>query len=293
MISPIISMAVKIILALVLPPLIGGLIAGIDRKITARMQSRQGPPIMQPFYDVLKLMRKESTDVNAATRFYVAMFLFFMIFTAVLFFSGGDLLLVVFSLTLSSIFLVVAGYSSFSPFSLIGTERELLQIMAYEPMILIMSFSLYMVSKSFFVGDVFKLDAPIVLKLPLIFLGLVYALTFKLRKSPFDLSTSHHGHQEIVKGITTEFTGPTLAMTEVAHWYETVLALGFVYIFFASNKLYSNVIALFACAAVYFIEIVVDNSFARVKWQTALEVSWLVTFIFSAVNIFVLSLFIR
>jgi len=163
--------------------------------------------------------------------------------------------------------------------------------MAYEPMVLIMSFSLYMVSKSFFVGSVFGLESPIVLRLPLVFLGLVYALTFKLRKSPFDLSTSHHGHQEIVKGITTEFTGSTLAMVEVAHWFETVLALGFVYIFFVSDKLYSNLIALAVCAIVYFFEIVVDNSFARVKWQKAIEISWLVTFILCAVNLSLLNIF--
>ena len=52
---------VKIILSIVayiiLAPVIGGLMSGIDRKITARMQGRQGPPILQPFYDVIKLLK--------------------------------------------------------------------------------------------------------------------------------------------------------------------------------------------------------------------------------------------
>ncbi len=43
------------IVYLILAPVIGGLLAGIDRKISARMQRRVGPPIMQPFYDVFKL----------------------------------------------------------------------------------------------------------------------------------------------------------------------------------------------------------------------------------------------
>ena len=43
---------------LILAPLAGGLLAGIDRKISARMQGRFGPPILQPFYDFFKLMEK-------------------------------------------------------------------------------------------------------------------------------------------------------------------------------------------------------------------------------------------
>ena len=43
-------------LYVLLAPLFGGLIAGIDRKITARMQGRKGPPVLQPFYDVFKLL---------------------------------------------------------------------------------------------------------------------------------------------------------------------------------------------------------------------------------------------
>ncbi len=47
------------ILFLLLAPIIGGLVSGIDRKLTARMQGRVGPPIFQPFYDVGKLLEKE------------------------------------------------------------------------------------------------------------------------------------------------------------------------------------------------------------------------------------------
>ena len=46
---------------------------------------------------------------------------------------------------------------------------------------------------------------------------------------------SHHAHQEIVRGITTEFAGPALALIEITHWYENVLLLGIVYLFFAFN----------------------------------------------------------
>ena len=68
--------------------------------------------------------------------------------------------------------------------------------------------------------------------LPGVFLRLVYILGIKFRKSPFDLSMSHHAHQELIKGTVTEFSGKTLAMVEVAHWYENIFLLGFVYLFF-------------------------------------------------------------
>ena len=50
-----IKMIIFIVAYIILAPLIGGLFAGIDRKLIARMQGRVGPPVLQPFYDVLKL----------------------------------------------------------------------------------------------------------------------------------------------------------------------------------------------------------------------------------------------
>jgi formate hydrogenlyase subunit 4 len=56
-------------------PLIGGILTGIDRKITARMQSRVGPPVLQPFYDVLKLFGKQNLTVNRFHSYYLVCFL--------------------------------------------------------------------------------------------------------------------------------------------------------------------------------------------------------------------------
>ncbi|MBT7914907.1 NADH-quinone oxidoreductase subunit H, partial [Candidatus Bathyarchaeota archaeon] len=58
-----VSTLIAVTLALV-TPLIGGLLAGVDRKLTARMQERMGPPLVQPFYDVLKLWGKEPMIAN-------------------------------------------------------------------------------------------------------------------------------------------------------------------------------------------------------------------------------------
>ncbi|MDD1686189.1 complex I subunit 1 family protein [Methanoregula sp.] len=262
-------------------PLIGGLIAGIDRKITAHMQGRVGPSIFQPFWDVGKLFEKENGVVNETQIFYAICYVIFMAFTGALFFAGGDLLLVIFALTLAQIFLVLGAYSANSPYSFVGAERELLQIMAYEPMVILVAVGLYVATKSFSVSDIASSTVPVILLIPGIFLGFIYVLTIKLRKSPFDISTSHHAHQEIVKGVTTEFSGRSLAWIEITHWYETVLLLGIVYLFFAFNPL----LGIAAIIIVYLLEIFLDNTNARAKWQFALKSSWLIAVVVGVVNL--------
>ncbi len=262
-------------------PALGGLTVGLDRIITARMQGRVGPPLLQPFYDVAKLFEKEKAVVARSQNLFVLAYVVFMAFTGMLFFSGGDFLLVIFALTLSHIFLVLGAYSANSPYSFIGAERELIQIMAFEPMILLAASGMYLVTKSFYISDIVRTQVPLVLLLPGLFLGLLYVLPIKLRKSPFDLSTSHHAHQEIVKGITTEFSGSTLGRVEIAHWYETVLLLGFVYLFFSFNPL----LALIAVALTYVLELFIDNNYTRFKWALALKSAWLVALVLGMGNI--------
>jgi formate hydrogenlyase subunit 4 len=262
-------------------PVVGGLVAGIDRKITAHMQGRVGPSIFQPFYDVGKLFEKEQAVVNETQIFYAICYFIFMIFTGALFFAGGDLLLVIFALTLAQIFLVLGAFSANSPYSYVGAERELLQIMAYEPMVILTAVGMFVATKSFNVSDIAATTTPVVLLIPGIFLGFLYVLTIKLRKSPFDISTSHHAHQEIVKGVTTEFSGPSLGLIEITHWYEMVFLLGFVYLFFGFNPLIGAV----AVIIVYLFELLIDNTNARVKWPLMVKSSWLIAAVVGVVNL--------
>ena len=54
----IIKTVISIIAYLILAPIVGGLLAGLDRKFSAKMQRRVGHPVLQPFYDVFKLFEK-------------------------------------------------------------------------------------------------------------------------------------------------------------------------------------------------------------------------------------------
>lgn len=292
------SLTLKIIISIVayivFAPFVGGLTAGIDRKITARMQGRQGPPVLQPFYDVAKLLKKETVVVNHVQIFYLLTFLVFVIFTGCLFFGGFDLLLVFFALTTANVFLLLAATSSHSPYAHMGANREMMQMLSYEPMVLLTAVGFYLATGTFRIREMVVMDGipPFVL-LPGVFVGFVFILTIKLRKHPFDLATSHHAHQEMVKGITTEFSGEMFAITEVAHWYESVFLMGVVGLFFLNAKWWSILIALAGISIAYFVMILVDNTNARMKWQKMFRNSWLVTIIVGALNVFILEVFVK
>jgi len=280
----------SVIAYLILAPVVGGLLAGLDRIVSARMQGRVGPPLFQPFYDVFKLTEKENITVNKIQDFYVLCFFVFVVVTGAFFFAGESLLMIIFTLTLASVFLILAAFSSNSPYAQVGAERELLLMMAYEPMVLITAIGFYVQLGSFRVDDILAADTMPLLPLIGIFAGYVYILTIKFRKSPFDLSTSHHGHQELVKGLTTEFSGKTLAIMEVAHWYENVFLLGIVFLFFMNGSVLMVIVGLIICAVTYFFEVFIDNTFARVKWQLALNYAWAVAFVLGGINLFILIL---
>lgn len=270
-----------------LAPFIGGLLAGLDRIITARMQRRVGPPLLQPFYDVFKLLEKKTVVVNRLQNPAVFCHIVFMVLTGFLFFEGSDILLTVFVLTLSGVFLVLAAYSSGSPFSYLGAERELILMTAYEPMVLMALIGIYKVTESFRLWAIVSSLQPLILYLPGIFIGFLYILTMKLRKSPFDISYSHHAHQELVKGIMSDLSGQSIAMVEISHWYESVFLLGFIYLFFAFNPW----LGALAVAGTYLFEILIDNTFARYRWELAFRSAWIVALVLGGGNLVALYAF--
>ncbi len=284
----IIAIIVATICFAILAPVLGCLLAGADRVVSARMQGRVGPPLLQPYYDVRKLLGKERVSVNGADALYIACALVFTLIAGGIFFSGGNLLMSIFMVTLSALFFIVAAYSTRSPYAEIGAGRETLQVMSYEPMVLLMAVGFYMAAGSYSVSAVLGLSVPVIARAWLIFLGFLFVLTIKLRKSPFDLSYSHHAHQELVKGISTEMSGPTLAMVEVMHWCENILFLGWVGMFFVWGNPVSFLLALVAIVLIYLLEIWIDNNFARVKWQFMLKTAWGVALVTGIVNIAIL-----
>ena len=275
------SNTVLVISGLAAGPLLGGLISGLDRILTARLQSRIGPPVLQPFYDVIKLLGKEKMVVNVWQAFCAYCYIAAASISLVMFFLRSDLLLILFIQAVGAVFLVIGALSSTSPFSQVGAHRELLQILSYEPLLVLVTVGVYLETGSFKISTVYSWSEPLLLKLPFLYLVLGYALTIKLRKSPFDLSTSHHAHQELVKGLLTDYSGPFLALAEIGHWFEIVLLLGFCSLFWATNLIGMMILV----AVTYFLEILIDNVSARMNWRWMLGYVWAMGLSLSLVNL--------
>ena len=273
--------AVLVMMGLAAGPLLGGVVSGLDRILTARLQARIGPPIWQPYYDVLKLFGKEKMVVNVWQAFCAYCFLAASTISLVLFFLQSDLLLILFVQAVGALFLVIGAFSSTSPFSQIGAHRELLQILSYEPLLVLVVVGFYLETGSFKIQAIFRTELPMLLKLPFLFVVLGYALTIKLRKSPFDLSTSHHAHQELVKGLLTDYSGPFLALIEIGHWYEIMLLLGLCALFWATSWTGMFLIIIMT----YLLEVLIDNVSARMNWRWMLGYVWAMGLALSTVNL--------
>ena len=278
---------------LIFAPFLGGLLDGIDRIISARMQRRKGPSLLQPFYDLGKLFSKEMIAVNNVQLLLNLSYLVILMIAGSMLFAGADLLMVLFILSTADMFLILAASSDSSPYANMGASREMLQMMAYEPLTLLVAVGFYLTTGSFQVSDFITQQYSAVIWMPGLLAGFMFTTAIKLRKSPFDLSTSHHAHQEMVKGITTEMSGTTLAIMNIAEYYEMILLLGIFFLFFVNSTWWSWIVALALCVVIFFMETLWDNVSARVKWKTLLYSCWvvtLVTLVAGGVNILILML---
>ena len=202
-------------------------LSGIFRKITARMQSRKGPPIIQPFYDTIKLFGKENIrPANSKNGFHI----WPIISLASIIIAGlmipiagitalqtGDMLIVLYFIALSSIALYIAGYSTGNPFGHIGATRGIIQMVAYEfplilavlmPAVFLKTLSIDAINLAQITGAWNITTHPIA---GIIFLTAILAA---LELPPFHIPQAH---QEIVGGYTVEYTGASLAYIEISH----------------------------------------------------------------------------
>jgi ech hydrogenase subunit B len=276
------------IIAVIVAPLIGGLLVGVDRKLTAHMQGRIGPPIIQPFYDIIKLFGKKPMVAGNAQLVFAFIYLALIITAVVLFGLQLDLLLLWFVLSFGILCLALGALSVKSPYSQLGGHRQLLQFLACEPVLMLAVIPIALKTGSFPIAGIFKYGQALLPRLWLTFIALLIVLAIVMRKSPFDISGSEHAHQEIVSGVTTEYSGPYLAIIELGHWYELVLVLAFLGLFWAGGGLWwiSIIIAL----ASWFIMLIVDNINARLTWSWMVKFAWGIGISLVALNILFINL---
>lgn len=257
------DMLVKILFIL-LAPVLGGLVYGFGRIVRARMQRRVGPPLLQPFYDFLKLADKRRMIVHSTHAFLgIVHFVSVWMALAVLL-LGGDFILVIFLHLLSTALLILAGYSTRSIFSHLGANRMAISVLAYEPVLILIAVSMYLHTGSFETAAVFGYGEPLLLKMPLAFVALLLILPIKLKKSPFDVAEAH---QEITGGVELEYSGIFFEAVYTAKWLDEIFCYTLVYLFGASNP----ALGLSLVLAVFIGMNALDNSSARVSYKQMLR----------------------
>jgi formate hydrogenlyase subunit 4 len=211
------------------------LLEGIIRKVTARIQSRQGPPLLQPYYDLLKLLGKEdieSGDSPAMQRFAVYLALAAVMTLACLAPLGipaplgelGDIILLVYLLTLCCISTLLAGLAAGSTYSLLGVSREMMSVITLEPLFVVAIVIGATHADSFRLDTVLNGSLYLTAGVPwsgLIMLG-VFLLSFQafIQRIPFDISEAE---TEIMEGPLVEYSGPKLALFKYAHMAKLVI----------------------------------------------------------------------
>jgi ech hydrogenase subunit B len=272
---------ILVILA-VLAPIIGGFIFGIERIIKARMQSRVGPPLMQPFYDFAKLMDKRPMMIHSFHALMGIMYFVAEWFALFVLFLGNDLLIAVFFHVLAVLALVIGASSVRSSYSVLGALRELMHMISYEPFMVLMVVAFYLVSGSFNFIDILNSPAPIY-KLPLIFLSFLFIIPMMLQKSPFDIAEAH---QELIGGPEIEYSGPFYEAIYTGKWIEYIYVFFFVYLFGGNNYILGIALVIFAFLFVNLL----DNSTARLDFRKMVKFSWVVLIPIAALNIVLLAL---
>jgi len=272
---------IRTLVVLIAAPILGCFMAGVDRKISAHLQSRVGPPILQPWYDFRKLMCKEDIVVNRFQNVYIVFYLTFILLSLFMLIFEMDLLMIIFVYTIANVALILAAMSTGSPYSRIGASREIVAMLAYEPVLVFFVIGMYMLTGSFTISSLNNASGPLLTKLPLIFLAMLFIMIIKFKKSPFDLSASHHAHQELIKGMFTDFSGPSMAIIEFSHWYEYVFLTGLMFLFWKENIIIGTLLSLFT----FFFVIAIDNISARLSWNWLIKFTWTVVIGLSVINI--------
>jgi len=268
------------------------LIQWLDRKLTAIMHNRVGPPIYQPIADFIKLISKEviipeNSDIlmfkslpYIAIASIIVSIIMIPVYSnnAIISFSG-DIIVVLYLLTIPTVTFFLAGWSSTSPYSLIGSMRVMTQLFGYEIPLFLSIAGPAILAGSWSISDIAKYftEHPlmILLNIPALIAALL-ASCGKLERVPFD---APHAKNEVVGGQFTEYSGRLLALFLLSIDIEMVVIAALINAVFLGGVFNLTGIAgfimfliktLFVCL----IFILLKVAMARVRVDQLIKFSW-------------------
>ncbi len=208
--------------------IIGLLASWIDRKVTARLQYRVGPPILQPLTDIIKLLGKDTLLPEGASKmtFFMAPIIGFssvVLASTLLWMNSvnhshtfiGDLIVAIYLLTIPSLSIVMGGFASANPFASIGASREIKLVLGYElPFIMAVFVPVIKSGFSIKLGQILSfqlVNGAIALSYSgaLALIAAVLCMQAKLGLVPFDVAEAE---TEISGGAIIEYSGSALAV---------------------------------------------------------------------------------
>lgn len=237
--------AVQMLLVLALAPLLTGYV----RKLKARLLRRRGPSLLQPYRDLLRLLRKEAVLAeNASWLFRTAPYLIFAAtwvaaalvptFASGLLFSwSADLIAIVALLGSARFFLALAGLDVGTSFGGIGSSREMMIASLAEPAMLMMVFTLALIAGSTqlsFIAD-FMLggDPGLRISLGLALVALIMVAIAENARIPVDNPATHLELTMVHEAMVLEYSGRHLAMVELAASLKLLLYVSLIGCVFA------------------------------------------------------------
>ncbi|MBZ5669488.1 MAG: NADH-quinone oxidoreductase subunit H [Acidobacteriia bacterium] len=228
----------NVVLALFLSPLC----EGIMRKLRAAIHSRLGPPITQPYWDLLKLLGKEDLRSTGGVVYasLPALTLGSLLLLATLVPMGtaaplafaGDMIVVLYVATMSGVLIMLAGFASASPYASIGSSREMMMLLSVEPILAIALSVGAFKAKTLALGGIVNWQVQNGPSISMAIGGVAFFLALQALagKLPFDIAEAD---QEIMGGSLVEQSGPRLALFRWAIWTkQLVFAFLLVEVFF-------------------------------------------------------------
>lgn len=224
---------------LLLVILLSPLLEGIIRKTKALVQSRIGPPVRQPYYDILKLLGKEELTSSDSFLFkYSPLFCFSVILLVSLLTPfgvtaplnmAGDAIVFTYLLTVAAVFIMLGGISSGSPYALIGSTREMMMILTVEPVLIIALITAGVKSGSLSFAEMTAWQVNHGFSFSMTITGVAFflAILSQLARQPFDIVEAE---TEIMEGPFIEQSGPRLALFK---WSFYIKSFIFASIFFS------------------------------------------------------------